>query len=84
MWLEYHYECIRMMKELNLDDNPDYVLWLRAFPEKLRELIGIQNYAKDVVQRSIHMAVLLLNKDEQIYFLQQIKGDLESSIIKEN
>ena len=76
MWLEYHYEALRMMKELKEETHLDYQLYLSTFPEKLRMLIGIQNYAKDVVERSIHMANLLLTEDEQIQFLEKIKGDL--------
>ena len=60
MWLEYHYESIRMMKDLKLEQLEEYQNWLKDFPQKLRVLMGIQNYAKEVVERSIHMTTLLL------------------------
>lgn len=66
MWLEYHYESIKMMKYLKLEGRPDYLLYLKAFPERLRQLIRVENFSRDVVEKSIHMAHLLLNKDEEI------------------
>lgn len=45
--------------------------------------MNVQKYAKDVVERSISMAVLLLNEDEQIDFLSKVKGNLEKSIASE-
>jgi hypothetical protein len=33
------------------------------FKSKLIELVNIQHYAKDIVERSMHMALLLLDED---------------------
>jgi hypothetical protein len=46
MWLEYHYESIRMMKDLKLEQHPEYGIWLKWFRNKLRELLNLQNYTK--------------------------------------
>ena len=32
MWLEYHYEALRMMKALKEETHPDYKLYLSSFP----------------------------------------------------
>ena len=54
------------MKNIKLEGHPDYLLYLKAFPERLRQLIRVENYSRNVVEKSIHMAHLLLNKDEEI------------------
>ncbi len=71
-----------MLKDLNLHKAPEYTIWLDEFRNKLRQLLHFQHISGEIVSRSISLVTLLLDEDEQIKFLSDIKEDIEKSIIK--
>jgi hypothetical protein len=66
LWLDYHFECLKIMRKIGLARSVDYKTWLKTFQVKLRELLALKKHSQELVIKSLGMMAMILERDEQI------------------